>query len=74
MKTSENYPVNEWNTDTARLGYETVWPWDVVVPRSSGTRETGESSMNEGTVMTQVEFDHSRFLQRESQRDSIASA
>ena len=34
MKNSENSPVNEWNANIASMGYETIWPWDVVARKS----------------------------------------
>ena len=74
MKNSENYPVNEWNNDASGLGNETAWPWGVVMPRSSGTREPAENSLDEITVMTQAEPDHSGFFEREPQHDSVATA
>ena len=40
MKNYENCPVNEWNSGGIQVGSETYWPWDVVVPRSSGSKET----------------------------------
>ena len=74
MKNHENYPVNEWNNDATRLGNETVWPWDVVIPRPSRTRDTLEDSLDEVTVMTQAESDYSQVLEREPQHDPIATA
>ncbi len=47
MKNYENCPVNEWNSDGIQMSAETYWPWDVVVPRSSGTRESAAVTANE---------------------------
>ncbi len=74
MKNYENCPVNEWNAAATRLGYETVLPWDVVRPKSSGSKETvTEDLLDEKLALTQIDNDSSGVTKRGLQHESIAT-
>lgn len=74
MKNYENCPVNEWNAEATRLSHETTWPWDVVVPRSSGSKEiAAENGSEKSSVVTQIDNDSSGTAWRGLKQNSIAT-
>lgn len=73
MKNYENCPVNEWNAEATRLSDETAWPWDVVVPRSSGCKEiAAENGSEKSSAVAQIDIDSSGTAWRSLKQNSIA--
>lgn len=74
MKNYENCPVNEWNAEATRLSDESAWPWDVVVPRSSGSKEiAAENGSEESSAVAQIDNDSSGTTWRDLKQNSIAT-
>ena len=74
MKNYENCPVNEWNADATRLSDETAWPWDVVVPRSTASKQiAAKNGSEESSAVTQIDNDSSGAAWRGLQQNSIAT-
>lgn len=72
MKNYENCPVNEWNSDATRLGYETAWPWDVVVPKSIKT--AADNSVVEKSAVARVGNETSEAARRAPQHLSAVGS